>query len=259
MAYVIDRRFVLFALPALGACAAMPPADGPGAEGDPYSGKSVVDAAIAAAGGEEALRKVKELYWTGSATVTASGKTTELEMETKVRPFTYARSTSWPKGQERKGAAKSIQVEFGEAWSVNRVSWTPLPKPQAEHEAQQFAMYGLMMLVPLKDAGVTVRESAPGKDGTRNLHVEHPQAPAADLRFGADGRLILARNNVRDPSGGASLIPQEFTFTDTVESNGVKWPRRIQIMQNGTPYFDLQIATFEARAAVTNTPLQETL
>ena len=260
MGISVDRRLVLLALPALAACADMPGAtpQASGAPPDAYAGKSVIDAGIAGMGGEAALRQVKELYWTGAATVTAAGKTTEIEMETLVRPFTFARTTSWPKGAARKGA-RSIQAEYGEAWTIQSVSWTPLPAAQAENENQQFGLYGVMLLTSLKDPGTKVTETAPGKDGTHNLHVEHAGAPPIDLRLDVAGRLIRAENLVRDPTGGIVPLSQVATFSGSMTSNGVTWPKRISIQQNGQPFFELELATFEARPAVTNAPIPETL
>jgi hypothetical protein len=255
-----SRWLVVAALPALGACATLPGVEKPAAAAasDVYAGTNVLDGAIKAAGGEAALRQVKELAWTGSATVNAGGKTTEIEMDTIVRPFTFARSTSWPKADGPK-AARTIQAEGGQAWSVSRVSWMPLPEAEAAHELQQFALYGVMTLVSLKDAGVKVTETAPGKDGTRNLHVEHPKAPPMDLRFDASGKLVRIADSVRDPKGGAALIPQVVTLSGEMTSNGVKWPKRISIRQNDAPYFDMELATFEARPAFSNKPIPHTL
>lgn len=255
---IFDRRLLLLAFPALAACASMQGGSTSAAAVDAYAGKSVLDAAIEAAGGEAALGKAKELDWTGSATVNAEGKTTEIALQTVVRPLTYARITSWPKADGEK-AARTIQAEFGRAWTVNRVVWTPMSEAEAENENQQVSLYGVMTLVPLKEAGVKVEETAPGKDGTRNLHVEHPKAPPMDLRFDASGKLVRAAYSVRDPKGGAAPIPQVVEFSGEVTSNGVKWPKRITIKQNDAPYFDLDIATFEARADYSVIPLKHTL
>ena len=260
MAFSVDRRIILLALPALAACADMPGATPEAALAPPdaYADRSVIEASIAAMGGEAGLSKVKELAWTGAATVTAAGKTTEIEMETLLRPFTFARTTSWPKGAARKGA-RSIQAEYGEAWTIQGVSWAPMPAPQAENENQQFGLYGVMLLTSLKDPSAKVTETAPGKDGTRNLHVEHAGAPPVDLRFDAAGKLVRAEDSVRDPTGAAAPLRQVATFSGTMTSNGVAWPKHISIQQNGEPFFELELATFEARPAVTNAPSPETL
>lgn len=251
-----NRRLVIFAaFPALAACASM---QGGSGGTDVFAGKSVLDAAIAAAGGEAALGQVKELGWTGSAVVNADGKTTEIEVDAIVRPFTYARSTSWPKAEGPK-AARTVQAEFGNAWTVNRVVWTPMPEAQAANEIQQVSLYGVMLLAPLKDPAAQVQETAPGKDGTRNLHVEHPSAPPMDLRFNAGGKLVRAAYSVRDPKGGATPISQVAEFSGEMISNGVKWPQRITIKQNDAPYLDLQLATFEARPNFSVKALEHTL
>lgn len=257
MGFSLHRRLMLMALPALAACSSMPDTATP-ASADVYSGKSVLDAAIGAAGGEAALRQVKEINWTGSGAVTAAGKTTEVELETIVRPFTYARSTTWPKAEGRK-ASRAIQVEYGKAWSIARQSWEPMKEAASDHEVQQFALYGVMLLATLKDPAVKVQETAPGKDGTRNLHVEHPKAPPIDLRFDAAGKLIRAANNVRDPAGGATPIAQVAEFSGEIVSNGVKWPKRITIRQNDQPYLDIELATFNARASNSIIPMPQSL
>jgi len=246
----------------LGACATT--AAGAGgtaaatAKADVYAGKSVLDAAIDAAGGQAALTKAKELDWSGQATINAGGKTTEVQLQTIVRPFTFGRTTSWPKDQTEK-QAKTIQMDFGKAWSVNRVTWTPMPTAQEKHEIQQYALYGVMMLSTLKDPSVKVTETAPGKDGTRNLHVESPKAPPTDLRFDASGKLVHASNSVVDPEGKGPDIKQEIDFSGEIVSNGVKWPQKISIKQNGAAYFDLSIDKFEARGDNSVTPLVHTL
>ena len=88
--------------------------------------------------------------------------------------------------------ASAFDPEYGEAWTIQGVSWTPLPAAQSENENQQFGLYGVMLLTSLKDTGTKVTETAPGKDGTHNLHVEHAGAPPVDLRFDAPGRGVIA-------------------------------------------------------------------
>lgn len=256
---LFKREIMAVALVALGACASAPQeAAMTAAAPDAYSGKSVLDAAIEAAGGQAALSQIKELEWKGTATVNAEGKTTEIELETVVRPQSHwARSTSWTKTDGPK-KARTIQAEQGKAWVVNRVTWTPMPEAQAIHENQQFSLYSVMTLVGLKGEGVTVKETAPGKDGTRNLHVEHPMAPPMDLRFNASGKLIQAGLTVKDPKGGADIV-ETVKFSGEIVSNGVKWPKKIAIQQNGAPYFDMEIASFEASPASKPRPLPHTL
>jgi hypothetical protein len=161
---LFNRGIMAVALVALGACASAPQeAPVAAAAPDAYSGKSVLDAAIEAAGGQAALSQVKELEWKGSATVSAEGKTTEISLETVLRPQSHwARSTSWTKADGPK-KARTIQAEQGKAWTVNVVNWTPMPEAQAIHENQQFSLYSAMMLVGLKGEGKPTRRPSPGR------------------------------------------------------------------------------------------------
>ena len=219
-----------------------------------YAGKSVLDVAVEKAGGEAALSKVKELYWTGHAKVTAADKVTELEVATVIRPFENARFTTWPKADGAK-KGRTLQVEQGKAWDVNRVTWTPLPEPQAVNENQLLGLYSFMLLAPLK-AG-DVKEQPVGADGTRAIQATfHGQG--VELEFDATGKLVRAGGSVRDPKGGAD-IAQIATFSGEVESNGVKWPKTISITQNGAPFYDLEITHFEALPAKVVRPLEQSM
>ena len=255
---MFKRAMMASALVALGACATTPDGGSASADAGVFAGKSTLDAAIDAAGGQAALAQVKELEWTGKATVNAGGKTTALNVMTVIRPQTnWARSTSWTDeaGQKK---ARTLQAEMGKAWDVNVVNWTPLPEAQAVHENQQFGLYKLMLLAPLKDAGSTVSEGKVGTDGVRTVKAQLEGGVPAELGFDATGKLVSASMSVRDPKGGAD-IAQTIKFSGEIVSNGVKWPKQISIQQNGAPYYDLELATFEANTTMKPRPLQHTL
>ena len=255
------RVFVAVAVAALSAaCASAPETAASQAIATPnvYAGKSVLDAAIDAAGGQAALAQVKELEWTGTATINAGGKTTVVDVETVVRPLASgARSSSWVKADGPK-TARTIQAEQGKAWTVNRVTWTPMPEAQAVHENQQFALYSLMLLTPLKDPAAKVVEQPAGADGSRTIRATLANGMGGDLKFDPAGKLVGADLTVRDPAGGAD-IAETVTFSGEIVSNGVKWPKKVTILQKGQPYFELDIATFDATSTLKPRPLTHTL
>jgi len=255
---VFKHALMASALVALGACATSAESPAASVDAGVFAGKSTLDAAIDAAGGQAALSAVKELEWTGKATVNADGKTTALNVMTVIRPQSnWARSTSWTDAQGPK-KARTLQAEMGKAWDVSVVNWTPLPEAQAVHENQQFSLYKLMLLAPLKDPGATVSEGKVGADGVRTIMAQLQGGVPAELGFDPAGKLVSAALSVRDPKGGAD-IQQTIKFSGELVSNGVKWPKQISIQQNGAPYFDLELATFEANAATKPRPLQHTL
>lgn len=244
---------------ALGACTTME-AGGPGAAAQAtasvYAGKTVLDAAIEAAGGEAALSKVQELYWTGTAKVTAADKVTDLGVAMIVRPFLNARFSSWPAADGPK-KARTTQVEQGKAWDINKTTWTPMPDAQAKHENQVMGLYSFMLLTPLKSADATVKEQPVAKDGSRAIQVIlHGQA--VELEFNTTGKLVRAGGSVADPKGGPD-IAQIATFSGEVISNGVKWPQHISIAQNGATVYEVDIAKFEASPTKVVRPMEQSM
>lgn len=247
------------AFAALGACTTME-ASGPGAmaqaTGGVYAGKSVLDAAIDAAGGEAALSKVQELYWTGTAKVTAADKVTDLGVATIVRPFQNARFSSWPVADGAK-KARTIQIEQGKAWDINKTTWIPMPDAQAKNENEQMGLYSFMLLTPLKSADAKVTEEPAAKDGARAIKATyHDQT--IELAFDASGKLVRASGNVADPKGGAD-IAQVATFSGEVISDGVKWPQHIAITQNGAPFYEVDITKFEASPTKVVRPMEQSM
>ena len=243
---------------ALGACTTTgaPPPDTASANAGIYAGRSVIDVAIEAAGGEAALAKVKELYWTGAATVTADGKTVEQNHAVLVRPFNFYRLTTWAKGAEPK-TAKTVQAELGKAWDVTRVTWQPMPEAGAKFENEQLGVYSLMLLTQLKGDGVTVKEQPVGEDGTRAVQVLR-DGFGAELEFDAAGKLVRAGYSGTDPKTGAS-VAEIYSFSGEIVSNGVKWPKQIKVERNGAPAYAIELATLEALPNRTVRPLEQAM
>ena len=112
---------------------------------------------------------------------------------------------------------------------------------------------------PLKDPAAKVTEQPAGADGTRAIKAVLANGMGGELEFDASGKLVRAGMAVRDPAGGAQPIVETVTFSGELVSNGVKWPKKISIQQNGQPYFDLELATFEATPDLKPRPLKHTL
>jgi hypothetical protein len=245
------------ALTALGACATTgDAANDTGAQAAAATpAGSALDAGITAAGGEAALSKVQELYWTGLAKVTTDGKTEELNTAVVVRPFNFYRVTTWAKGAEPK-TSKTIQAEQNKAWDVTRVTWAPMPDAAAKFENEQLALFSTMLLAPVKGANVTEQPAA--ADGTRTVKVERQGAQPVEMSFDAAGKLVKASYSGTDAKTGAA-VPEVAKFSGEVTSNGVKWPKRISIERNGAVWYDLEIASFEALAEKKVRPLEQSM
>jgi hypothetical protein len=229
-----SRRLLLGVALALGASPAL--------AADPA--RDLVEKAIARAGGRAALERAKVLAWTGEAVVHVGDRTIELGVDTTVRPFDYAHGTSWLKA-EGPGASRALLIEGDKGTLVRQGVSSPMPQAMRRHETQQYAVYGLMRLLPLLERGVALKV-VHDDGGLAWLEAAHPKAPFARLGFDADGRLARLSDTVVSPDGGAD-IAQVFTFEGEITGGGVRWPRKLSIVQDGKPFFDLTLSTFSPR------------
>lgn len=197
--------------------------------------------AIEQAGGEERLAEARILTWRGTAKIRDGEQVVEIGIETRVRPFERARTVSWLLSEGRE-AARVMTIEGKRGWIERDGEREPMPAAMLKHERQQFAIYGLMRLLPARGRIVARRA---GTGGRTLLRVANSHAPLTDLVFAPDGTLIEARNRVADPDGGSGEIDQLFRFSGHLVEDGLSWPRRIEIFQRGRLYFTLDIASFE--------------
>jgi hypothetical protein len=257
MSFSRNTLMAAAALMALGACASTASQDSSGQAMAAVSGKSALDTAIEAAGGEAALSKVQEVFFTGAAKVTADGKVAEESAAILVRPFDFLRVTTWAKGKEEK-TSNTVQAEQGKAWDVNRVTWIPKEPAGAKFQNEQLGLYSLMLLTPLKADGATVTDQPAAADGTRTVKVTHPKAQPVDLTIDASGKLVQASYSGTDPKTGAA-ISEVYKFSGEIASNGVKWPKTIKVERNGAAAYEIELASFEALPTKTVRPLLQAM
>lgn len=201
--------------------------------------------AIAKAGGEKLLRSVKELRWHGTAKIFAGDRVIEIGASTAVKPFVSARSDTWllSDGPEKK---RSLLLDGGQGWMERNGQRTPMPEAMRIHEQQQYAFYGLMLLVEVC-AHVVVSTQPAMLRGLRGVEVEHEGAPRTAFYFEKEHRLVAATNRVNDPEDSSKPpIEQRFSFDGEIVDRGVRWPRTLKIFQREAPYFELTLNEFVA-------------
>jgi hypothetical protein len=201
--------------------------------------RAIVQMAIRAAGGRSALEHAATLRWSGDAVVYTAGGRFDIHVETVVHPFRSAHSESWLH-DEGPAQRRVLHIDPDGGWIEREGQRAPLPAAVLGHERQQYALYGLMRLLPLLEDGVTLRRLPERADGQLGLHVEHPAAPPADLYFDAAGHLSRIEDRVANPDGGAPLA-QRIELGGSVPGAAIRWPRTVTILQNGSPYFELTI------------------
>lgn len=177
-----------------------------------------------------AARPLPTLHWTGVADVHAGGRVIKIQIDTTVRPFHSARSNSRIAGEP--GDRTRLMEINAAGGSVTFQSKTrDLGALATEHERQQYALYGLMLITHARNSCVLAK---------------HDGAPDTRLCFDRTGALVSGGNTVADPESGKP-VAQTFAFKGELRSGGVRWPKRIQIYQEGRLYFDLTLITFDAQ------------
>jgi hypothetical protein len=170
----------------------------------------------------------------------------DLDVETVVRPFDKARSDTWLREKGR-STLRRLEIDGGRGWTTRDGVRTPMPTQMLVHEREQYGIYGLMRLLPLRDPTTRLQMLPLDPQGRAGLRVERPGMPATDLYFESDGRLAWLRNRVDSPEGGAP-IEQRIDLSGTIDGAGIHWPRALKIAQDGKPYFDLTLTAFNPRA-----------
>lgn len=202
----------------------------------PRGGEGTVARAERAIGGRALIDRVRAIRWTGEAELAMPGRTLVLRVETRVEPFSRARSVSWVKAQGR-ASARTMEIEPDAAFVLREGARQPMPPAQAAHERQQFGLYGHLLLKgALQPAAAMLLSTRPG-------------FPPARLRLSADGRVVAAEMTVSDPGEAARTIREQVGLDAWSVTRGLVWPRRLAMRQDGRRYFTLVIDTFDVELA----------
>jgi hypothetical protein len=120
-----------------------------------------------------------------------------------------------------------------------------MPAEMLAHERDQFYLYSIMRLVPLREPGVELSVLPASPAAGPGLLVKRQGRPDVQVFFAADGRIARIRTRVTDPSSGRPVV-EDLVTTGTITANGVHWPRSIVITWDGQPYFEMAIKGFDA-------------
>jgi hypothetical protein len=203
---------------------------------------AILDRAIRAAGGLEALQNARLLSWRGRATVRAGERTIQIEGRWSVEPYDRATVVTW-EAAKRESSARTMTLNGSIGTLEGDGTTAAMPAGMVAHERDQFYLYSVLRLEPLRDPGVVLTPFT--ANGTVGLKVERRGRPDVEIFFDREWRPTHLRARVSDPAGEAAIL-EELRFEGTVASNGVRWPKRIRIYQGDLLYFDLEILEFTA-------------
>jgi hypothetical protein len=187
---------------------------------------------------DAAQQAIRPLSWTGAGKVYPPGRVLELGVATHVTPFVGARSDTWVIAQGP-STMRTMIIEPAGGWLIRDGKREPMPQAMLRQEREQFAIYGQMqMAMALAPAAI--------RRGVYQLTIPARDANSVDtiFMFDSSGRLVEARNAVDDTDTPGKTMEQRFRFSGEIVSNGLRWPRHMEIFHGSEPYFTLDIASF---------------
>ncbi len=205
------------------------------------SPQQIVSRAIEHAGGVAALERARTLVWDGDATVHVRGRTVELSGRWAVQPPDSAVVATWERSRGPASTRRLI-LSGTRGWFERDGQLAPMPPAVLANEREQFYLYNVMRLVPLRAAGVQVIAIPPDSLGQRGVRVTQAGRPDVDAYVDASGRLSHLRTRVTDAMSGNQAV-EDVWLSGVVEADGVRWPRTIRLTLDGAPYFELDIRT----------------
>jgi hypothetical protein len=205
--------------------------------------RALLNRAISAAGGAANLQRHRVLAWHGIASVNVSGRTVRIEGDWRIEPPDRAHIETF---EVDKGPAsmRSLFIDGDKGWTTKDGKSIVLPQLFVGNEREQFYLYWLVRLVPMLDQEFRLTTVAPDAQRRPGFRVERDGRRDATLYFTPEARLARIVTTVTDPTSGADLT-QELRFTGDLAANGIRWPRRIQVVQKDTVFFDLELSALE--------------
>jgi hypothetical protein len=205
--------------------------------------RALLNRAISAAGGAANLQRHRVLAWHGTASINVSGRTVRIEGDWRIEPPDRAHIDTF---EVDKGpvSLRSLFIDGDKGWTTKDGKSIVLPQLFVGNEREQFYLYWLVRLVPMLDPEFRLTTVEPDAQRRPGFRVERDGRRDATLYFTPDARLARIVTTVTDPTTGADL-PQELRFTGDLAANGIRWPRRIQVVQKDTIFFDLELSALE--------------
>jgi hypothetical protein len=243
--------FLSTVLLAVGATPALPAA--PPAAGSP---SALLDRAIAASGGEAALRRSPALLWQATALVRSEGHKIAVVGRWALQPPDRAVIATW-EALRGEAATRRLIVSGSKGWRERDGKRTPLSAAELAFERDQLYVYSLLRLVPLRDRGVKLTAIAPDDQGRPGLRVVRSGRPDVDLFLGADDRPERLRLRISDPATGRSVV-QEVWLAGVLAAEGIRWPQQVRITWDSTTYSAMSLVFFTPRAKLDDPALSAT-
>lgn len=213
----------------------------------------VLDRAIIAAGGESRLREYRGFEWSGLGVVHIPGRDIVIRGWWEIQPPDSAVVATYDTARGP-GTTRRLIVAGPRGWLQRDTLFTPLPDDLLAEEQHQYYLYSLLRLVPLKEKGVKLHPVFPDSMGNSGFRVERAGRLPVTMYFDSAGRVmrLVTRFALPGPVAGDAQVVRLY---GSVESEGVRWFRRMEILRAGKPYFDLEIDSLSVKPAINDSLL----
>ena len=208
---------------------------------------AILDRAIDQAGGAQALGRARALSWEGDAIVNV-GRIVQISGTWAIQPPDTAVVTTFDVARGP-GSMRALVVAAPRGWLVNGEQFEPMAASLLASEREQFYLYDVMRLVPLRDAEVTLTAIPRDSAGNAGFRAERAGRPAVDVHVDGTGRLVHLRTRIPNPAGGAPVL-QDIWLSGVIEASGIRWPRDLRIYLSDQPFFALTLRTLRVHDRV---------
>jgi hypothetical protein len=200
--------------------------------------RAILDKAMRAAGGEANLARSRAFRWTGRATVYPGGRAIPITGEWQVQPPDKAHVRNDDELGGRKNTRRLV-LAGDRGWTQINGQTRPMDRTLHAYEREQFYLYELMRLAPLK--GEPYRLAAAGATG---LRVSRAGYRDVELTFDPQTWILVKMTTRRTDPGSGKGVNQEMSLSGHAEAGGLRWPRKLSIRWDGQPFLDLEITEF---------------
>jgi hypothetical protein len=203
----------------------------------------ILERAIEQGGGAVALGRARALRWEADATVHAGGRRVAIRGTWAIQPPDSAVVATYDTTRGP-GTMRRLILAGAQGWMEEGGNFTPMPAPMLAAERDEFYLYQVMRLVPMRSSEATLDTTAADSLGQRGVEIRMPNRPAVRAFVDSAGRLAHLRLRITDATTGGQVW-QDLWLSGVIESGGVRWPREIRITMDGAPYFDLVLRRLE--------------
>ncbi|HYN10417.1 MAG TPA: hypothetical protein VES67_23720 [Vicinamibacterales bacterium] len=215
---------------------------------------ALIDRAIEAAGGTEALKRSPAFVWKGEAQIHVQGRDLKIVGTWSIDPPDKAIVETRLEGQAPE-ETRTLVINGKQGFSIVKETREQLAEEVLENERDEFYLYSLMRLLPLLDSAVRLAGQPKSEDGLDVIRVSRPERPDVDLFFDADARLRRLSLETLDPVTNTRRR-QNVKLDGELVSRGIRWFKNLTITWENEPYFELTILTLDVLPGLTDPRLR---